>query len=127
LTSPDVAKKNRQNFLMNAREVVRVTGGKGIIFSSGPGGGQAWLGMRGPADLINLACLIGMQANQAKVAVAETPRKVLLKAQARKHYKGVTSAPRLIMPQAQEEEPTKRKADTQGTGDWTTKKIRLDV
>jgi ribonuclease P/MRP protein subunit RPP1 len=54
-TTPDVAKKNRQNFLTNAREVVRVTGGKGIIFSSGSGSGQAWHGMRGPADLINLS------------------------------------------------------------------------
>lgn len=81
-----------------------MTGGKGVILSSGPGGSGSWAGMRGPADLINLcvlflplvmgssvwltvkfplfqrACLIGMEANQAKVAIAETPRKVLLKA-----------------------------------------------
>jgi hypothetical protein len=48
----DVARKFRQNFFTNAREVIRITGGKGIIISSGPGGsGDA---MRGPIDLINL-------------------------------------------------------------------------
>ena len=48
----DVARKLRQNFFTNAREVIRVTGGKGIILSSGPGGNGD--GMRGPIDLINL-------------------------------------------------------------------------
>jgi hypothetical protein len=64
-TTPDVAKKNRQNFLTNAREVVRVTGGKGIIFSSGSGGGQAWHGMRGPADLINLSVTARMESSRS--------------------------------------------------------------
>jgi len=48
----DVARKFRQNFFTNAREVIRITGGKGIIISSGPGGSGD--GMRGPIDLINL-------------------------------------------------------------------------
>ncbi len=39
-----------------------------------------------------------MPANQAKVAISETPRTVLLKAQARKTYKGVLAPPRLIPP-----------------------------
>lgn len=103
-------KRARQNWLTNAREVVRVTGGRGIVLSSGPGTGggrDAWYGMRGPADLINLcvwrvaaevggmgavligrnsgvargsACLLGMKANLAKAAVVETPRKVILRA-----------------------------------------------
>ena len=49
---PEFARRYRQNFMSNAREVVRVTGGKGVIFSSGPGGsGEA---MRGPLDVVNL-------------------------------------------------------------------------
>jgi hypothetical protein len=46
--------------------------------------------------------------------------------EARKHYKGVTSAPRIVMQQVQGWEAAKRKAEEDGTGDWTTKKIRLD-
>ncbi|KAH8079729.1 RNase P subunit p30-domain-containing protein [Filobasidium floriforme] len=103
--------KARQNFLTNAREAVRVImavsggggrdgvdkrgkGGGGIIFSSGDGSG-----VRGPADLINLATLLGMPANQAKEAVMDTPLKVILRAQARRAYKGVMSVPRMVMPE----------------------------
>jgi ribonuclease P/MRP protein subunit RPP1 len=50
--SPETARRYRQNWMTNAREIVRITGGKGVIFSSGPGGGAE--GMRSPADLINL-------------------------------------------------------------------------
>lgn len=65
---PTLSRRQRQNFLTNARELIRVVmavspaggrdgrgkrgkGGGGIIFSSGPGG---MAGMRGPADLVNL-------------------------------------------------------------------------
>ena len=50
--SHETASRNRQNGMTNAREIVRITGGKGVIFSSGPGGSAE--GMRSPADLINL-------------------------------------------------------------------------
>lgn len=73
-SDPSSARKYRQNFLTNAREVIRVVmavsggggrdgitgnrgkGGGGIVFSSGMGvtGGLAGVGMRSPADLINL-------------------------------------------------------------------------
>lgn len=85
-TDSSASRRTRQNFLTNARELVRVVmavspaggrdgrgkrgkGGGGIIFSSGPGPGtgelrdtadggdlrrRGWMGMRGPADLINL-------------------------------------------------------------------------
>ena len=88
----DVARKFRQNFFTNAREVIRITGGKGIIISSGPGGSGD--GMRGPIDLINLyvvsvfarsqlmgrACVLGMPANLAKDAVSLNGKMILLRA-----------------------------------------------
>ncbi|GHJ86684.1 hypothetical protein NliqN6_3086 [Naganishia liquefaciens] len=115
-SDPSLARKYRQNFLTNAREVIRVVmavsggggrdgitgsrgkGGGGIVFSSGVGvaGGLAGVGMRSPADLINLAVILGMPSNQAKDAVAYTPKAVLLKAQARKAHKGVTAIPKIV-------------------------------
>ena len=38
--------------MANAREVIRVTAGKNVIFSSGPGGSGE--GMRGALDIVNL-------------------------------------------------------------------------
>lgn len=52
---PDVARRYRQNFFTNAREVIRITGGKGVMLSSGPGGSAD--GLRAPVDLINLCVL----------------------------------------------------------------------
>lgn len=95
---PEVARRYRQNFMSNAREVIRVTGGKGVVFSSGPGGSAE--GMRGPLDVINLcvpitivtrqwgecelmedrAAILGMPANLAKDAVSLNPKMVLLRA-----------------------------------------------
>ncbi len=51
-TPTETARKYRQNFMSNAREIIRITGGKGVIFSSGPGGSAE--GLRGPMDLVNL-------------------------------------------------------------------------
>ncbi|CAK9786931.1 unnamed protein product [Cutaneotrichosporon oleaginosum] len=95
-TPPDAAKRYRQNFLSNARELVRVTGGKGIIFSSGPGGSEESL--RGPLDVVNLATILGVPANFAKAAVSDTAKSVLLRAQARKTYKAVLGQPRIVPP-----------------------------
>ncbi|KAL1405527.1 RNA-binding RNA processing protein rpp1 [Vanrija albida] len=90
------ARRYRQNFLANARELVRVTEGKGIILSSGPDGSSSSL--RGPLDVVNLATILGVPANLAKEALSLTPKKVLLRAQARRTHKAVTSAPRLVPP-----------------------------
>ncbi|WVF72248.1 hypothetical protein IAT40_007060 [Kwoniella sp. CBS 6097] len=98
--SPEVAKRYRQNFLSNAREVVRITGGKGVIFSSGPssGSGGNESGFRGPLDLVNLGTMIGMPSNLAKEAVSDAPRAVLLRAQARRTFKAVMSTPKILPP-----------------------------
>ncbi|KAK4688664.1 ribonuclease P/MRP protein subunit RPP1, partial [Tremellales sp. Uapishka_1] len=90
----DVARKYRQNFMSNAREVIRITEGKNIIFSSGPGGSAE--GMRGPLDLVNLGTLLGMPANLAKDSVSLNPKLVLLRAQARRTYKAILSMPKIV-------------------------------
>ncbi|ORY33779.1 RNase P subunit p30-domain-containing protein [Naematelia encephala] len=92
--SAETARRYRQNWMTNAKEVVRVTGGKGVIFSSGPGGSAE--GLRGPQDVVNLATILGMPANLAKDAVSQNPKMVLLKAQARRTYKAVLSMPKLV-------------------------------
>jgi ribonuclease P/MRP protein subunit RPP1 len=48
----DTSRKYRQNFMSNAREIIRITEGKNVIFSSGPGGSTD--GFRGPQDIVNL-------------------------------------------------------------------------
>ena len=80
-TPPDAVRRYRQNFLSNAREVIRITGGKSIILSSGANDSDC--GVRGPLDVINLATMLGMPANLAKDAISLNPKKVLLNA--RKH------------------------------------------
>ncbi|WVO12971.1 hypothetical protein L204_100580 [Cryptococcus depauperatus] len=107
-TPPDVARRFRQNFLSNAREVTRITGGKGIIFSSGPG---SETGLRGCLDIVNLGTLIGMPANLAKEAVEKTPKMVLLRAQARKTFKAIMTLPRYAPPP---DEGTEDSADRPG-------------
>ncbi|WVR05131.1 hypothetical protein IAU60_002143 [Kwoniella sp. DSM 27419] len=94
-TSPETVRRYRQNFLSNAREVVRITGGKGVIFSSGPGGDNS---LRGALDIVNLGTMIGMPANLAREAVSAAPRAVLLRAQARKTFKAVMTTPRIVPP-----------------------------
>ncbi|KIR37021.1 hypothetical protein I352_00333 [Cryptococcus deuterogattii MMRL2647] len=100
-TPVEVARRFRQNFLSNAREVIRITGGKSVIFSSGPGGSEN--GLRGCLDIVNLAgglsgTLIGMPANLAREAVDKTPKMVLLRAQARKTFKAIMTMPVLAPP-----------------------------
>jgi len=73
-----VVRRYRQNFLSNAREVIRITGGKSIILSSGATDSDC--GTRGPLDVINLATMLGMPANLAKDAISLNPKKVLLNA-----------------------------------------------
>ncbi|EJT52752.1 Ribonuclease P protein subunit p30 [Trichosporon asahii var. asahii CBS 2479] len=112
----DIARRYRQNFLTNARELVRVTGGKDIIFTSGPGGAPD--GIRGPLDVVNFATILGVPANLAKDAVSRTPKAVLLRAQARRTYKAVVSAPRLVPgpgEAAEEQNETKAVKDTTAT------------
>ncbi|WVW83170.1 hypothetical protein I302_105188 [Kwoniella bestiolae CBS 10118] len=96
-TSPETSRRYRQNFLSNAREVIRITGGKGVILSSGPNGDPS-SGLRGALDIVNLATMIGMPSNLAKESISNTAKNVLLRAQARKTFKAVMSMPKIVPP-----------------------------
>ncbi|KDQ09304.1 hypothetical protein BOTBODRAFT_37216 [Botryobasidium botryosum FD-172 SS1] len=94
----------RRNWWANAREVGRVTEGKGVIVSSG--GGVAEL--RAPRDVINLVSILGLNQNVAHDTVTTTPKSLVLRSQTRKTYRAVLSEPKLIMPKgaaASEEAP----------------------
>ncbi|OCF36540.1 hypothetical protein I316_01790 [Kwoniella heveanensis BCC8398] len=128
--SPETAKRYRQNFLSNAREVVRITGGKGVIFSSGPGVNEN--GFRGPLDLVNLGTMIGMPSNLAKEAVSDAPRAVLLRAQSRRTFKAVMSTPKIVPPpsiSAAEQPPVEIQAqnDTTPTAANTTEDTHVKI
>ncbi|KAL7422296.1 RNA-binding RNA processing protein rpp1 [Cryptotrichosporon argae] len=117
-TGADTARRFRQNFMSNARELVRLTGGRGIIFSSGPSGSTD--GLRGPADVVNFATMLGIPANLAKDAVSLTPKLVVLRAQARRTYKGVFATPTVVFPNA-EQAPMDVDVDVDGDGDAASK------
>ena len=55
-TNGEVVKDARKNLLAGARELIRVTGGKGVIFSSDA---RQFLELRAPADLQNLYVRFG--------------------------------------------------------------------
>ncbi|WWC69507.1 uncharacterized protein I206_103449 [Kwoniella pini CBS 10737] len=96
--SSETQRRYRQNFLSNAREVIRITGGKGVIFSSGPSGDVN--GLRGALDIVNLGTMIGMPSNLAKESISTTTKNVLLRAQARKTFKAIMSMPKLVPAEA---------------------------
>ncbi|WWC90106.1 uncharacterized protein L201_005039 [Kwoniella dendrophila CBS 6074] len=99
--STETIKRYRQNFLSNAREVFRITSGKGVIFSSGPGGDNL-NGLRGALDIVNLGTMIGMPSNLTKESISNTTKNVLLRAQARRTFKAVMSMPKLVPPLSQQ-------------------------
>ncbi|GAA5899918.1 RNA-binding RNA processing protein RPP1 [Sporobolomyces salmoneus] len=83
--------KRRRNWISGAREVVRATEGKGVVFSSGARSAGE---MRGAQDLINLCSLIGMPAAQAKDALTVNPQRAIMRGLSlRSTYRGVISNP----------------------------------
>ena len=64
--------------MSNAREAIRATSGRGIIFSSGASYGPEAL--RAPVDMISLGVVLGMPANLAKEALDDSAKRVLLRA-----------------------------------------------
>ncbi|UZJ52158.1 hypothetical protein CBS101457_001478 [Exobasidium rhododendri] len=82
--------KIRRNIISAARDILRVTNGKGVIFSSGA---ADILGLRGPYDVINLAAIFGMNQAAAKDAISSTCRSLLVRAETRKTFRGAVSLP----------------------------------
>jgi ribonuclease P/MRP protein subunit RPP1 len=78
----------RRHMLQNAAALVRATrGGRGIVISSEA---KQVLGLRGPNDVMNLACLWGLGSDRARDGVCALARSVVVQARMRRvSHKGV--------------------------------------
>ncbi|KAL4251140.1 RNase P protein component 3 family protein [Abortiporus biennis] len=92
----------KRNWWAAAREVVRVTKGKGIIVSSGAANQSD---LRAPRDVGNLITFLGLATNLCNDASTKTPQSLILRAQTRKTYRAVFSEPKIVIPESTSSEP----------------------
>ncbi|EIN05447.1 PHP domain-like protein [Punctularia strigosozonata HHB-11173 SS5] len=85
----------KRNWWAGAREVARVTKGKGFIVSSGA---YSEASMRAPRDVGNLIALLGLAQDAAHDASTKTCKSLVLRAQTRKTYRAILSEPKLVIP-----------------------------
>ncbi|KII85625.1 hypothetical protein PLICRDRAFT_85477, partial [Plicaturopsis crispa FD-325 SS-3] len=85
----------KRNWWAAAREVVRVTKGKGIIVS---GAVVADADLRAPRDIGNLITFLGLPQDGAHDASTKTPKSLVLRAQTRKTYRAILSEPKIVDP-----------------------------
>ncbi|TDL20584.1 PHP domain-like protein, partial [Rickenella mellea] len=85
----------RRNWWAAAREVARVTKGKGVLVS---GGAENDVDVRAPRDAGNLITLLGIPQDLVHHAATTTPKSLIRRAQTRKTYRAVFSEPVLILP-----------------------------
>jgi ribonuclease P/MRP protein subunit RPP1 len=84
LSSDPMAKRN---LISNATQLIRVTRGRGLMFSSEA---KSVLGIRAPSDIINLASVWGLGTEKGKDGITKEPRSVVEYARLkRQSYKGV--------------------------------------
>jgi ribonuclease P/MRP protein subunit RPP1 len=77
----------KRNLISNATQLIRVTRGRGLIFSSEA---KSVLGIRAPSDIINLASVWGLGTEKGKDGLTKEPRSVVEFARLkRQSYKGV--------------------------------------
>ncbi|KIL64019.1 hypothetical protein M378DRAFT_192767 [Amanita muscaria Koide BX008] len=79
-----------------AREVVRVTKGKGIIVTSGSVGEAD---LRAPRDVANLLTLLGIPQDTAIHSLTSIPKSITIRAQTRRTYRAVLSEPTAVIPE----------------------------
>ncbi|KAI9454198.1 PHP domain-like protein [Russula earlei] len=85
----------KRNWWAAAREVVRVTKGKGLIVTSG---GLDVADLRAPKDIANLLTFLGLAQNVTHDSATTNPKSLVLRAQTRKTYRAVFSEPKLVLP-----------------------------
>ncbi|KIK04031.1 hypothetical protein K443DRAFT_443707 [Laccaria amethystina LaAM-08-1] len=86
----------RRNWWAAARELVRVTKGRGVLVSGGVVGD---VDLRAPRDVGNLITVLGLPQDAAHTASTKTPKSLVLRAQTRKTYRAVFSEPKLVIPE----------------------------
>ena len=85
ILAPDSAAK--ANVINNATQLIRVTRGRGLIFSSEA---KTPLGLRAPSDVMNLASVWGLGVERGKDALTKGPRSVVEFARLkRQSFKGI--------------------------------------
>ncbi len=91
----DDGTKARRNLISGARDLLRVTNGKGVFFSSAA---TEALSLHAPYDVINLGAIFGLNPSAARDAISNNCRSLLLRSQTRKTYRGVVSHPVIVLP-----------------------------
>ena len=77
----------KRNLISNATQLIRVTRGRGLIFSSEA---KNVLGIRAPSDVINLASVWGLGTEKGKDGLTKEPRSVVEFARLkRQSFKGI--------------------------------------
>lgn len=84
----------RKSAISNARKIIEATKGQNVILSSGA---TDHMLLRGPYDLINLAHLFGLEASQARKALSQNPRCVVLHAMTRKTFRGIADIKQIAL------------------------------
>ncbi|KAI0247403.1 PHP domain-like protein [Lactifluus subvellereus] len=107
----------RRNWWAAAREVVRVTKGKGLIVT---GGGVDVADLRAPKDIGNLITFLGLAQNMAHDAATTTPKSLVLRAQTRKTYRAVFSEPKVVLsgPSAVVPAESGETVEVKSSGEW---------
>ncbi|KAJ6617448.1 RNase P subunit p30-domain-containing protein [Mycena sp. CBHHK59/15] len=99
----------KRNWWASAKEVTRVTKGKGLVVS---GGVVSEADLRAPRDVANLITLLGLPQEASHSASTKIPKSLVLRAQTRQTYRAVFSEPVLVVPSAL---PAMDKSPTQKT------------
>lgn len=116
----DDGSKARRNLISGARDLLRVTNGKGVFFSSGA---TDALSLRAPYDVINLGAIFGLNPSAARDAISNNCRSLILRSQTRKTYRGVVSHPVVVLSTTSEDSKKVTK-DAFGPGDQVADKKR---
>lgn len=114
LSSDPMAKRN---LISNATQLIRVTRGRGLMFSSEA---KSVLGIRAPNDIINLASVWGLGTEKGKDGITKEPRSVIEYARLkRQSYKGVVDVVyggEKSVVEAKDKQSQKAKANTNQNG-----------
>ena len=95
---PNEKARARRCVIAGTRELLRVTNGKNILLSSGA---AQLVGLRGPADVANLASVMGLNQELASDAMTKNARSIIKRAETRRTWRGIVGPPKVrILPAA---------------------------
>lgn len=84
----------RANFIGNVMSLIRATGGKGLVVSSGAGRAVE---LRAPRDVVNLLSVWGLGTERGTEAFGAVPRSVIVNERAKRvGYRGVVEVVKAV-------------------------------